>query len=106
MDAQKYTTLLENLERDLTTWPLADCTRLLGILERVRVSAWAKVLRSSRDSSQAPSLQEGVRLLTVPQVAERLTIPEGYAYELVRRGVLPVVRLGKYIRVPLAVSDG
>ena len=102
MDAHEYMTLLEQLERELTAWPSADCTALLGVLERVRVSAWAQVLESSSSSPQALSRQDGGRLLTLPQVAERLTIPEGYAYEMARRGMLPVVRLGKYVRVPLA----
>ena len=39
MDAHEYMTLLEQLERELTAWPSADCTALLGVLERVRVSA-------------------------------------------------------------------
>ena len=102
MDVHEYMTLLEQLDGELTAWPSADCTQLLGMLERVRVSAWAKVLGSSRASPQALSRQDGGQLLTVPEVAERLAIPEGYAYELARRGVLPVVRLGKYVRVPLA----
>ena len=46
MDAHEYMTLLEQLERELTAWPSADCTQLLGMLERVRVLAWAKVLGS------------------------------------------------------------
>ena len=42
-------------------------------------------------------------LLTIPQVAERLSVPPAYAYELARRGELPTVRVGKkYVRVPLA----
>ena len=38
-------------------------------------------------------------LLTVPQVAKRLAIPACRAYELARQGRLPVVRIGKYVRV-------
>lgn len=41
-------------------------------------------------------------LLTVPQVAELLNVPKGYAYELARRGAIPTVRFGKYVRVPVA----
>jgi excisionase family DNA binding protein len=98
MDAQEYMALLEHLEGELTAWPSADCTHLLGILERIRVSAWANIVGSSRESTRHDRSQ----LLTLPQVAERLTIPETYAYELARRGTLPVVRLGKYVRVSLA----
>ena len=39
-------------------------------------------------------------LLTVPEVAECLRIGEDLAYELVARGDLPSVRLGRKIRLP------
>jgi excisionase family DNA binding protein len=39
-----------------------------------------------------------VDYLTADDVAARLRIPKGHAYELIRRGVLPSVRLGKYVR--------
>jgi excisionase family DNA binding protein len=46
------------------------------------------------------------RLLTIPEVAERLSVPPAYAYELARRGELPTVRVGrKYIRVPLSAFE-
>lgn len=41
-------------------------------------------------------------LLTIPQVAEILNVPRGYAYELARRGEIPTVRFGKYVRVSLS----
>ena len=48
----------------------------------------------------APGSQED-RLLTIPEVAERLSVPLAYAYELARRAELPSVRVGKkYVRVP------
>jgi excisionase family DNA binding protein len=39
-------------------------------------------------------------LLTVPEVAARLKVPSAYVYELARRGEIPTVRIGKYVRVP------
>lgn len=44
-----------------------------------------------------PEVEE--RLLTIPQVAEILAIPKGHGYDLARRGVIPTVRFGKYVRV-------
>jgi excisionase family DNA binding protein len=38
-------------------------------------------------------------LLTIPEVAARLSINRARAYELVRRGVLPAVHLGRQVRV-------
>jgi excisionase family DNA binding protein len=39
-------------------------------------------------------------LLKVPEVAECLRISEDLVYELVARGELPAVRLGRKIRLP------
>jgi len=39
-------------------------------------------------------------LLTVPEVAKVLRIGRNLAYELVARGEIPCVRLGRMIRVP------
>ncbi len=50
---------------------------------------------SARDDAEAP------RCITIPELAERLRLAPGYLYALARRGELPVVRWGKYVRVPL-----
>lgn len=39
------------------------------------------------------------KLLRIPEVASRLDVPLARAYEMARRGVLPVVRIGRQIRV-------
>ncbi len=46
------------------------------------------------------------RLWTVPEVADRLGVPKGYVYELTRRGKIPAVRFGKYVRVPDSALKG
>ena len=38
--------------------------------------------------------------LTVPEVAELLGISRNFAYELARRGEIPVIRFGKRLLVP------
>jgi excisionase family DNA binding protein len=42
----------------------------------------------------ATEQKESQRLLTVPEVAERLRLSRGTIYKLVRTGVIPAVRLG------------
>ena len=42
------------------------------------------------------------KLLTVPAAAAQLGVPKSKLYELARRGDLPVVKLGKYVRVRTA----
>ena len=46
--------------------------------------------------------RDDVQLLTVPEAARLLRIGRNLAYELVARGELPAVRLGRVIRVPRA----
>ena len=43
---------------------------------------------------------EGQLMLTVPEVARLLRISRGTAYQAVRTGQLPSIRLGRVIRVP------
>ena len=50
----------------------------------------------------------GARSLAVPvtyrveEVAEMLRLSKGRVYELIRRGVIPAIHLGKQVRVPSA----
>jgi excisionase family DNA binding protein len=41
-------------------------------------------------------------LLTVPEVAAWLGVSTWSAYDMARRGVLPVVRLGRHVRIQRA----
>lgn len=43
---------------------------------------------------------DGTLLLTVEQAAKMCQISRGLAYELIARGELPAVRLGRVIRIP------
>jgi len=43
---------------------------------------------------------EGALTLTVAQAAEMLGISEYLAWQLVRAGTLPTIRLGRLVRVP------
>ena len=43
--------------------------------------------------------------LSVPEAAELLGISRNNAYELVKRGELPVIRLGKRLLIPKVALD-
>ena len=79
MEAAEYKSLLERLEAEMPVWPPSECLQVLGILERLRASAWARILGGSL-SAKTTSQQEGGKLLTLPEVAARLAVPETYAY--------------------------
>ena len=99
MADQEVITRLERLEQDLPRWDRAACLPLLGLLERLKALAWVQIVGSPLHTTNGP---EPDRLLTLPEVAERLAIPMGHAYDLARRDLLPVVRFGKYVRVSAA----
>ena len=45
-------------------------------------------------------MNDDVRLLTVPEAAKLLRISRNLAYELIAKGEIPAIRLGRVIRVP------
>lgn len=62
----------------------------------------ALVARAGTESAPRPTAPgESDALLTMPEVAETLNIPESKVRELGRRGELPTVTIGKYVRVRL-----
>ncbi len=50
-------------------------------------------------------MNDSPMLLTVPETARLLRISRNLAYELVARGELPAVRLGRVIRIPRRELD-
>ena len=50
-------------------------------------------------------MRDDMMLLTVSETAGLLRISRNLAYELVTRGEIPAIRLGRVIRVPRAALD-
>ena len=93
-------TLIALLEEAAAQGKVVDIPGLLGELERLKALLWSRMVTVSC-RAMSHQLPDTASLLTLPQVAMRLAIPEGRAYELARQGILPTVRVGKYVRVPL-----
>jgi excisionase family DNA binding protein len=94
-------TLLALIEKTIAQAKVEDVPAFLGELERLKAILWSRMVAVSWKSTSNHS-PDATMLLTMPEVAKRLAIPEGRAYELARQGRLPAVRVGKYVRVPLA----
>ena len=101
----EFVTMLERLEREIPSWDRAACLHLVGLLEQLKTYAWVQILGSHASQHNTADVQEPDRLLTIPQVAKRLAISDGRAYELARQGKLPTVKVGKYVRVEPAALD-
>lgn len=53
-------------------------------------------------TTRAAGWPEGVHTLSVSQAADALGISRNVAYDAIRRGEIPSLRLGRKIRVPVA----
>ena len=103
--------LFTGLRRALSDADASNLPDLLGKLESERLRAEVRLRRLTSAGDTAPADEAvGDELLTLPQVAAFLGVPEDYAYSLARQRKIPTVRLpgldrggrttaGKYVRV-------
>lgn len=93
--------LINAIERVASGAPASEIPVLLVELERLRAALWVRLVAPSRKTSEGRGATDGNdRLLTVPEVADRLAVRPARVYEMIRLGGIPVVRFGKYVRVP------
>jgi excisionase family DNA binding protein len=70
---------------------------LLVQLAALQAPLLARTLATGNHTAAAPAPE---RLLTVPEAAERLSIPRSYLYELIRLGRVEACKVGpKYVRL-------
>lgn len=87
----------EQLQAAVAEAPREEIPALVGILAAAHAEALARLM-----SAPSASVAGNVELLTVQDAAERLTVKPSHVYDQIRRGELPSVRVGKYVRVPAA----
>lgn len=71
-----------------------------ALLTRCAVAMAALAAAMLAEPSAAPPEHPAPAWLTIREVAERLKLAPSYVYQLARRGDLPHVKRGKYVRVP------
>jgi excisionase family DNA binding protein len=76
---------------------LNETVRALGVVSSLHALLVARLLEAA--STQGAGRQDTERLLRMREVASRLSLPEHTARDLGRDGRLPVVRIGKAVRV-------
>lgn len=76
-----------------------DVPALLGQLEELRATLWARMMRPPAPAADNPAAGAVADILTVPDIARELHFTSAYVYEAVRRGDLAAVRKGKYVRI-------
>lgn len=83
--------------QDIATIPSNEIPALLLRLAAAQSALVARLLSDAHDKSESRHSEE--QLLTIPEVATRLSVPAAYAYDLARKSILPTVRFGKYVRM-------
>ena len=92
--------LLDELPAVIAGAPREQLPALMAHLAALQSEVAARLLHGQHGAAERrmPPVEAGA-LLTIAQVADQLSVPKSYAYELVRQQKLPAVRLGKYVRV-------
>ncbi|MEW6682630.1 MAG: helix-turn-helix domain-containing protein [Nitrospirota bacterium] len=83
--------------QDIAAIPSGEIPALLLRLAATQSALVARLLNDAHNKSESRPPKD--QLLTIPEVATRLSVPAPYAYDLARRSVLPTVRFGKYVRI-------
>ncbi len=95
--------VLDALDKAIAGTPTGDRPGLVIALAARLAQLGANLARgvtTEKSLARRPSEEEGERLLSLRDVAERLGVKEEHAREMGRRGLLPTVRVGKrYVRV-------
>jgi excisionase family DNA binding protein len=86
---------LHELRALVASTPIDELPAMIGELEQLKAAAWAR-LTIPAPVAVAPTVD--AEMLTAEQLATRYSTPKSLFYELARRGDLPHVRLGHYVR--------
>ena len=86
---------LERLARELPTERLPD---LIADLERAKAMAWARLVTPSAPAASPPASGSPPALVDAETLAEMTQLPPSWIRDRARRGKLPAVRVGRYLR--------
>src|SRR5207244_13039202 len=92
MDAR--TLLAACVTEGAASLPTDGIPAVLGELKRLEAELWARLV----GHASKPEPENGDQLLTPAAAADLLAVRESYVRELARRGDLPAVLMGKYVR--------
>jgi excisionase family DNA binding protein len=98
---------IENLGREIGMSPerAADLADELARVVLVGLAPARQAEQAALPEARAVQPADPPAMLTVAELALRLGISRGTAYELVRSGRIPYVRFGRVIKIPSAALD-
>ncbi len=100
MQADAFPDLRSTIESYLAQAGAEGAVDVRAELERAR--AFVELLQQRQAGARGPTGPADDRLLTLPEVATLLQVPEEHAREMGRRGELPILNVGRYVRVRLS----
>ena len=94
--------LAATLRRYAAELPADDLPALVGELEAAKAVAWARLTTPA----PSPTQNTNGELVNAKTMAERLHVPESWLREHARRGRIPCIYVGRYMRFsPTAVTE-
>lgn len=93
-----WTTAISNDPRCVEHVPLDQVPVLLARLAALQIALTARLLATG-SQEDADARSDGDQLLDMREVAKILAVQPSSAYEMARQRRLPVIRLGKYVRI-------
>ncbi len=83
--------------------PARALPAVLGELAALQLALVARMAEGTAEQeAHAPAEPDTGQLLTPEEAAELLSIPRSRVYAMARRGEIPNVKVGKYVRLPVA----
>ena len=77
--------------------PKQEIPGIIGALESIKAKLFLQLCQS--DHSFPVELKDADTLITIEEMAKRTAFTEQYCYDLIRKGEIPSVRAGKYVRI-------
>jgi excisionase family DNA binding protein len=79
--------------------PPEEIPAMMAQLAAIQSALAVRLHESTNSLSESAPTSEPDRAITVEEAADRLTFTAQYVYELIKRGQLPAIRTGKYVRI-------
>jgi excisionase family DNA binding protein len=77
--------------------PKQEIPGIIGALESIKAKLFMQLCQSDHSFPVEP--EDADTLITIEEMAKRTAFTEQYCYDLIRKGEIPSVRAGKYVRI-------
>jgi len=79
--------------------PLENVPAVMALFSAAQMTLAVRMLKTPNVPSEAAVVSKTDCAISVEEAAARLSFTKQYLYELIRRGEIPAIRHGKYVRI-------